>query len=180
MLKFHLKSSFYSHFLIAVAIFLFSGSASLAEDKDKSKGPPPVPVRVAIVEQKMVSDQISLVGTAEAIARSIVAAEVSGVVEHFPVKEGEFVKKGKLLVRLRSTDLKLRLKGAFAAREMIKANLQNAEKELNRARKLKETNSIAEKNFDLAFYAHRALSTLTSLFMLTERSHKDYCKKMQR
>jgi RND family efflux transporter MFP subunit len=158
MLKFHLKSSFYSHFLIAVAIFLFSGSASLAEDKDKSKGPPPVPVRVAIVEKKMVSDQISLVGTAEAIARSIVAAEVSGVVEHFPVKEGEFVKKGKLLVRLRSTYLKLRLKGAFASREKIKANLQNAEKELNRVLKLKETNSIAEKNFDLAFYSHRALS----------------------
>ena len=158
MLKFHLKSSLYKHFLIAVAIFLFFGSASLAEDKDKSKGPPPVPVRVAVVEKKMVSDQISLVGTAEAIASSIVAAEVSGVVEHFPVKEGEFVKKGKLLVRLRSTDLKLRLKGAFAAREKIKANLQNAEKELNRARKLKETNSIAETKFDIAFYAHRALS----------------------
>ncbi|MEE8552867.1 MAG: efflux RND transporter periplasmic adaptor subunit, partial [Desulfobacterales bacterium] len=31
-------------------------------------------------------------------------------------------------------------------------------KELNRARKLKETNSIAEKNFDLAFYSHKALS----------------------
>jgi len=158
MLKFHLKSSFYSHFLIAVAIFLFSGSASLAEDKDKSKGPPPVPVRVAIVEKKMVSDQISLVGTAEAIATSIVAAEVSGVVEHFPVKEGDFVKKGKLLVSLRSTNLKLRLKGAFAAREINKANLQNSEKELTRAIKLKETNSIAEKNFDIAFFAHSALS----------------------
>ena len=158
MLKFHLKSSFYSHFLIALAIFLFSGSASLAEDKDKSKGPPPVPVRVAIVEKKMVSDQISLVGTAEAIASSIVAAEVSGVVEHFPVKEGDFVKKGKLLVRLRSTDLKLRLKGAVASREKIRANLEYAEKELNRASRLKDANSIAARKYDESLYNHLALS----------------------
>lgn len=158
MLKFRLKLSFYRYFLIPAAIFLISGSASLAGDKDKSKGPPPVPVRVAVVEKKMVSDQISLVGTAEAIARSIVAAEVSGVVEHFPVKEGDFVKKGKLLVRLRSTDLKLRLKGAVAAREKIRANLEYAEKELNRAIRLKDADSIAARKYDETLYNHLALS----------------------
>ena len=158
MLKFLFKSSFYRYFLITITAFLISASVPLAEEKGKSQGPPPVPIRVAVVEKKMVSDQISLVGTAEAIAKSIVAAEVPGVVEFYPVKEGDFVKKGKLLVSLRSTDLKLRLKGAIAAREKIKADLQNAEKELNRASRLKEVDSIAEKKFDIAFYAHRALS----------------------
>lgn len=158
MLKFHYKSSFYSYLLITIAVFLISASVSPAEESGKSQGPPPAPVRVAIVEKKMVLDQISLVGTAEAIAKSTVAAEVSGVVEYFPAKEGDFVKKGTLLVRLRSTYLNLRLKGAIAAREKIKANLQNAEKELNRTSRLREANSIAEKNFDVAFYAHQALS----------------------
>jgi RND family efflux transporter MFP subunit len=158
MMKLHLKSSFFKHFLTAVSILLFSGSYSLAQDKDKSKGPPPVPVRVAVVENKMVSDQISLVGTAEAISTSMVAAEVSGVVEHFPVKEGDFVKKGKLLVRLNSTDLKLRLKSAIASREKIRANLEYAEKELNRASKLKDANSIAARNYDESLYNHLALS----------------------
>ena len=158
MLKLNFKASFFKHFLIATTVFFIWASTLPAQESDKKNGPPPVPVRVAEVKKKMVSDQISLVGTTEAVATSTVATEVPGVVEYFPVKEGDFVKKGELLVRLRSTDLQLRLKGAIAARETIKANLQNAEKELSRLSKLIETNSIAETRFDVAYFAHRALS----------------------
>ena len=158
MMKYDSKASFCRYFLMATAVFFITVSTLPAQNNGKKKGPPPVPVRVATVEKKMVSDQISLVGTSGAIATSTVAAEVSGVVEYFPVEEGRFVKKGELLVRLRSTNLKLRLKGAIAAKETIKANLQNAEKELNRLSKLKETNSIAETKYDGALYTHRALS----------------------
>ncbi len=158
MLQCNFKSSFYRYFLIAMAALSVSASTPMAQENGKKKGPPPSPVRVAMVEIKMVSTQILLVGTTEAIAKSTVASEVSGVVEHFPVKEGDFVKKGDLLVNLRETELKLRLKGAIAAREKIRANLNNAEKELARLSKLKEANSIAEKKFDVAFFAHRALS----------------------
>lgn len=164
MLRLNFKSSFLKYLFIgALALFI---SASLnfvpaltaqAEDNGKSQGPPPVPVQVAEVEKQMVSEQISLVGTAAAVAESIVAAEVSGIVKYFPVKEGDFVKKGKLLVSLRSTDLQLRLKGAIATREKIKANLRYAEKELGRVGQLKNTDSIAERKYDEAFYNHRAL-----------------------
>jgi membrane fusion protein (multidrug efflux system) len=142
---------------MAVVIVSILTSTSLAEDDRKKQGPPPVPVRVAPVEEKMVSNQISLVGTAEAIAESTVAAEVPGVVAYFPVKEGDFVKKGDLLLKLRSTELKLRHKGVVATRERIKANLKNAEKELKRLSRLKEANSIAETQFDNAYFAHQAL-----------------------
>lgn len=145
-------------FLIVGLEFLIPASTLLAKDKDKTQGPPPAPVRVAAVEQKMVSEQVSLVGTTEAIAVSTVAAEVSGIVEKFPVKEGDFVKKGDLLVRLRSTALEIRLKGAVAAKEKVKANLQYAEKELDRYRKLKDANSVAARNYDEAFYNYQALS----------------------
>ena len=135
-----------------MAALSVSVASTPAQENSKKKGPPPSPVRVAVVEKKMVSNQILLVGTTEAIAKSTVASEVSGVVEYFPVKEGDFVKKGDLLVNLRGTELKLRLKGAIAAREKILANLNNAEKELARLSKLKEANSIAEKQFDVAFF----------------------------
>ena len=158
MLQCNFKSSFYRYFLIAMAALSVSVASTPAQENGKKKGPPPSPVRVAMVETKMVSNQILLVGTTEAIAKSTVASEVSGVVEYFPVKEGDFVKKGDLLVNLRETELKLRIKGAIAAREKILANLNNAEKELARLSKLKEANSIAEKQFDVAFFAHRALS----------------------
>jgi RND family efflux transporter MFP subunit len=58
---------------------------------------------------------------------------------------------------LKSTNLHLLLKGAKAGRAKIRANLQYAEKELERAEKLKDTNSIAGKNYDEALYNRLAL-----------------------
>ena len=158
MLTFDIKALFYRYFLIATTVCLLPAPASLAKDPAKGKGPPPSPVQVAIVKTKTVSTQISLVGTTEAFSESTVASEVSGVVKLFPVKEGNFVKKGDLLVKLKETELKLRLKGVVAGKKRIQANLQNAEKELKRVSKLKETNSIAEKQYDTAFYTYRAFS----------------------
>ena len=133
-------------------------SVSLAAEKDGPKGPPPMPVRVAPVVKKMVSDQASLVGSTEAASTSTVAAEVSGIVEDFPVREGDFVKKGALLVRLRATELKLRLKGAQAGLEKVRADLRLADKELTRYRRLKKANSVAETRYDQAFTTHEALT----------------------
>ena len=147
------------HWFLTIGLVLLILAPSLmAGDADKSQGPPPVPVKIALVEQKMVSEQVSLVGTTEAVATSTVAAEVSGVVEYFPVKEGDFVKKGDLLVRLISTELKIRLKGAVAARGAIRARLELAEKELSRYSRLKDADSIAARNYDEALYNQRAFS----------------------
>lgn len=133
---------------------LFAFSADLAMSQ---QGPSKAPVKAAQVTQGMVSEQILLVGTAEAIATSMVAAEVSGIVEYFPVREGVAVKRGDLLARLKDTDLRLRLKAARAAKAVIQANLENALKELQRISKLRETKSISETQYDNAFYAHMVL-----------------------
>ena len=143
---------------IALFFFAAAGSTVHAQDEgDKPQGPPPVPVRVASVIQDTVSEQITLVGTTEPIARSKVAAEISGLVEAYPVREGDFVEKGQVLVRLRSNDLKLRLKSAEAAKEKVRANLVFAEKELTRYSKLKDTDSIAASKYDEALYQEQSL-----------------------
>jgi RND family efflux transporter MFP subunit len=151
-------------YAVVCSIFLFSfflivpGGIVSGEETEKPKGPPPVPVKIAVVEEKTVSDQISLIGTAEAIARSTVAAEVSGIVESFPIREGDFIQKGDIIAKLTSAYLELRLKAAEAKREQTRANLLFSEKEYERTKKLKTTNSIAEKNYDEAFYNYQALS----------------------
>ena len=126
-----------------------------AEDKKK---PPPAPVRVASVSERVVAEQISLIGTTEPIRESRVASEVSGRVEAFYVKAGDFVKEGSRLAVLSSTDLKLRLKGSLAAREAMKAKLALADKELDRVKNLKDTNSVAAKQYDEAFFNHSVLT----------------------
>lgn len=143
-----------------VALFSLSLMSTILHGQDtatKPQGPPPVPVQVAPVIQEAVSEQITLVGTTEAIARSMVAAEVSGLVEDFPVREGDFVKKGEVLVRLTTTDVLIRLKAAIATKEKVRANLIFAEKELVRYRELQDTDSIAARKYDEALYSQQSL-----------------------
>ena len=141
---------------VLLLLFVSAGAHAQAEAK-KNQGPPAVPVRVAPVVEDTVSEQITLVGSTEAIARSMIAAEVSGLVEAFPVREGDFVDKGHVLARLTSTDLVLRRKAARAAREKVRANLVFAEKELARYTKLKDTDSIAARKYDEALYQCQSL-----------------------
>ena len=141
-------------------VLLLANAVGTASAADAAKKPPErkSPVRVAAVEIKPVAEQVSLVGTTEAVTESTIASEAAGIVQQFPVGEGDYVKKGDLLARLRTTYLQLRLKGARAARERTLANLNNAEKELKRVSKLREANSVAEKAYDDALYNHQALT----------------------
>jgi RND family efflux transporter MFP subunit len=143
--------------ILSLALLGFSAVAYGQGGDKKAQGPPPVPVRVAAVIQEEVSDQITLIGTTKPVSRSLVAAEVSGQVEAFPVREGDFVKKGDLLVRLRSKNLELRLQSAKAARERVRANLTFAQRELNRYTKLKDADSIAERKYDEVYFEHHSL-----------------------
>ena len=119
---------------------------------------PPAPVVVAQIVNQEVARQVTLVGSVEAVKTSIVAAEVGGVVAAFPAQEGRRVKKGDLLVRLKSRELELERKGRVAERERTQANLENAHKELQRLTRLRENNSVPQRSYDDALYAHRALS----------------------
>ena len=140
--------------LLVMFGFTFPPAPLAQSGKEESK----VPVRVATVKKETVSEQISLIGTTEPIAESTVASEVSGLVKQFPVKEGDFIRKGNTLARLRTTYLKLKLEGARAAKAQTAANLLNAEKELGRVSKLKDASSVAEKAYDQALYTHQALN----------------------
>ena len=158
MKKIYLKRFVSSGMLVALVVYLIIGSMARAEDaKQERQGPPPATVQVASVVEDMVSDQVTLVGTTEAIARSTVAAQVSGLVQDFPVSEGDFVKKGQVLARLRSTNLALRLKAAGATMERVRLNSVLAEKELGRYTKLRGSDSIAESRYDEALDRYQSL-----------------------
>jgi membrane fusion protein, multidrug efflux system len=144
-------------FFFAALLFPLLAQTTLAEEKKKAPGPPPMPVRVATVEKQTVADRISLIGSIEAVTRSRVAAEISGLVEAFPARIGTRVRKGAVLARLRVDGLRLQRKAAEAEKERIRANLVLAQKELDRADRLKGSDSIAERSYDETLYRHQAL-----------------------
>ena len=144
--------------LAVIWLALAGGSGWAADPAGPSQGPPPVPVRLARAEKRTVATQITLIGTTEPAQRSVIAAEVPGVVDRYPVREGDYVPRGALLAGLKSIDLEIRLKGARAVRERIRANLDNAQNELQRLKRLKASDSIADRRYDEALYSHRALT----------------------
>jgi RND family efflux transporter MFP subunit len=144
-------------FIFIVAMLLAIPFGVMAAEEKQA--PPSTPVRTAPVREDLVSQQVSIIGTTEAFRNSTVAAEVSGRVETLHVREGDFVKKGAPLASLGSTDTKLRLKGAVAGSEIIKAKLVLAEKELERVRSLKTSNSVAAKQYDEAYYNAMSLTS---------------------
>jgi RND family efflux transporter MFP subunit len=139
---------------LTIALLLLCTRAdTLAQERgDKGAGPPPAPVEVAPVVVDRVSERISLVGTTEAIAESIIAAEVSGLVERLPVSAGDLLKKGQLVAKLKSTNLALQLEAAEAAHKKAQANLAFAEKELARYTKLEQSKSIPGGKYDEVLY----------------------------
>ncbi len=125
--------------------------------QNSKKAPPAVPVQVAVVQSKLIQDQITIIGTTEPLRESVVASEVSGLVEAFLVKAGDFVSQSTPLAILGSKGLSLRLKRTLAAHAAIQSRLLLAEKELQRVDSLKRTNSISQKQYDEALLNHNVL-----------------------
>lgn len=110
-----------------------------------AQAPPPVPVVVSPVLHKEISESVVLVGTATPRVKSLFASETEGLVEELFVDEGDFVRKGQVLARLRSSTLQIQLEAARAARKEAGERLLQAKDDLERSMKLRQSASIPEK-----------------------------------
>jgi multidrug efflux pump subunit AcrA (membrane-fusion protein) len=119
--------------LIALlALWLLGSPAGLAaaaagETPDRKAAQPPAPVAVAAVVARRVTDEVTLVGTAEPQRRSLVASDVEGIVADLMVKEGTPVRRGDRLAQLRTDSLEIQLRGARAQRERFRHELTELE-----------------------------------------------------
>ncbi|MFQ5713933.1 MAG: efflux RND transporter periplasmic adaptor subunit [Candidatus Scalinduaceae bacterium] len=99
------------------------------------------PVVVSRIVQMDVPQPVKMVGTVFPFRESIVASEIEGLVEEFPVKRGDYVKKGQVLAKLRTRSLEIQLKGA-------KADEHLALIEYERAKELYEGDAISHSELD--------------------------------
>ena len=111
------------------------------------KGPPATPVKVAQVSNVEIAPQVQLIGTAQPKVSSVVASDIEGLVEEFSVSEGDFVKKGAVLARLKDSLLQINLKGAKANKADTEAQLRRARTDLQRSSDLLASETIADKQY---------------------------------
>src|SRR5690242_18843026 len=79
------------------ALVIASGCA-----KQQAAAParPPATVTVTKVAQKTMPVEVTAVGNVEAISTISIRAQVAGEIQDVPFKEGDFVKKGQLLIKI--------------------------------------------------------------------------------
>ena len=111
------------------------------------EGPPATPVKVAQVSKVDIAPQVQLIGTAQPKVTSVVASDIEGLVEAFNVSEGDFVKKGAILARLKDNLLQINLKGAKANKADSEAQLRRARTDLKRSSDLLASKTIADKQY---------------------------------
>ena len=108
--------------------------------------PPPASVVYTEAREHAARQMVELPGTAEA-RTALVASEVDGLVEVLQGREGRAVRKGQVLVRLRTADLELRLQAAEAGLREAAARLQQADADLERNRGLHDQGILSASQF---------------------------------
>ncbi len=121
--------------------------------------PEPIEIIVQNVERGDVEATVAntRAGTVKACRRAGLSPAIGGQIAHLPIKEGDQVKAGELLLALWNDDLQAHLelaeqeaKSARARKQAICLQADVAQREANRLVKLKSSGAASEEQIDLA------------------------------
>ncbi len=107
------------------------------------QGPPPALVEAVQAEMREIPATLTLVATVQPVRRSVIAAEVAGLVVEVPARQGDAVQAGQALCKLDDDVMSLQLaeaRGRLSALDARLAELQNGTRpeELRRLKSLYE------------------------------------------
>jgi membrane fusion protein (multidrug efflux system) len=126
--------------LAAAALAACGGDAGGARN---GNGPPPPVVEVATVERITIDEGLSLIGQLEPWESVMLRPETQGVIDEIEFQEGQEVRKGDVLFRLRDDEQQARLREA-------EAQLALAERAYKRANELAGERILAASELDQA------------------------------
>ena len=118
-----------------------------------SQEPPPAKVVLSPVQQEVIAQTQSVLGTLYFERESMVSAEVTGRVDSIAVEEGNHVKKGQKLVTLNTDLLEKDIALRIARIEQIDLRITFAEKNFKRLEKVYADQGVSEKAYDDALYS---------------------------
>ena len=129
--------------LAFAALLLFSHVAMAGANTGTSAEP--IPVTTQTLAELAIYPQYRAPASVVSDNDSRISAEVSAPIIDIPVRVGDVVKKGDVLVRLEQTDLKLARAREEAAIAALQARVELADYQLVRARSLSQKKVVAEE-----------------------------------
>ena len=144
-------------FVLLVSVLVIFGTSGFGMTGLMTFQPDSMEVRMDSVEHGVLQEVVSAPGEVEPDTKVDISAEVSARIEALPLREGDLVTKGDLVVKLDDRDLRAALKSAQARRDAeffrLKseqarlagplARLESARRQLERQKKLFETGDIS-------------------------------------
>lgn len=123
---------------------LFVGKAS-SEEKILQKV---MNIQGEKVKEMEIEEMIYLTGNIEEKEKAFVSSKISGKVHLIKAKDGDFVKKGQLLLGLESQEHENKIQLARAKLEKAKANLDSVKLNYDRVKALYEQGAISKREYD--------------------------------
>jgi multidrug efflux system membrane fusion protein len=118
---------------VVIVLLILAGWYWLAHrSAPAAKAPPAIPVDVATVQRKDVPVYLEGLGTVQAFYTVTVTARVDGQIDKVAFTEGQEVKKGALLVQIDPRPYQAALGVAIATRDKDRAQLENANRDMER------------------------------------------------
>ncbi|MBP6019538.1 MAG: MdtA/MuxA family multidrug efflux RND transporter periplasmic adaptor subunit [Burkholderiaceae bacterium] len=106
------------------------------------------PVRIATAEAGPVNHMIKAIGTVTAFNTVIVRSRVDGELQKIVFEDGQKVAQGDLLAEIDPRSFQVQLDQAVGQQQQNAAQLQNAQRDLQRYQQLYKQNSIAKQQLD--------------------------------
>lgn len=140
---------------IRMIIMMMVGLSLAACDKPKSDiAPkavmPPPSVTVEKISSRIIDEWEVFTGRLESAESVDLRARVSGYIQSVVMQEGALVNKGDLLFNIDDRELKIEVKRLEALLVSSQAQIDLAIRNLDRAKSLKETNSISQFQLDVS------------------------------
>jgi membrane fusion protein, multidrug efflux system len=107
-----------------------------------------VPVRVATVMVKPTPVEFDTIGSVQTIASVALKSRLDAVIDKVLVRDGQFVKAGDVLFQLDSRAAQAQLDQAAAALARDQAQLQNAQRNIERDKPLLSKDFVSHQQFD--------------------------------
>jgi len=125
-------------------------------DASAHAAPPPTPVPMAVAQPTPINTSSEYISTLKSRNTTSINPQVEGQITQIYVKSGERVQTGALLMQIDPLKQQATTGSQEAGRKAQEANLEYAQKQLERTRKLYEAGVVSKQNLDEAVTAHDA------------------------
>ena len=158
--------------LIIGVFLLLGGLVYWGSHRDKI-----IAVQTEKIQRRLLTQLVTATGKIQPVVQVVINAEVSGEIIELPVKEGQHVQKGQLLVRIKPNAYQADYESALASLGVAEANLRKAEADFKRVSGLFEKKLVAESDMDISRAAYQAAKSTDAQASALARYSKETLNK---